>query len=105
MDSSSSVLSPRDDPWAILGVTPGCDAETLRRAYLERLKESPPDRAPAEFERVRDAYEALRDPRRRIETLLALADPDLPLVELLGDEVEARAFVEARLWQEALENP
>src|SRR5216684_4292839 len=45
------------------------DAE-IRAAYLRKVKEHPPDRDPQEFERVRDAYEMLRDRRRRMRSLL-----------------------------------
>ncbi|MFZ4690332.1 MAG: TerB family tellurite resistance protein [Polymorphobacter sp.] len=46
-----------DDPWAILGVTPGADAATLRTAYHALVRQYHPDRhlaegMPAEFIRV-----------------------------------------------------
>jgi DnaJ like chaperone protein len=53
-----------DDPWAILGVDPGADAATLRRAYHALVKEYHPDRhlaegVPAEFIRVAEARMAV----------------------------------------------
>jgi DnaJ like chaperone protein len=53
-----------DDPWAILGVEPGADAATLRRAYHALVKEYHPDRhlaegVPAEFIRVTEARMAV----------------------------------------------
>ena len=47
------------------------------------IKQHPPDRSPREFERIRDAYELLKDPHRRIEQTLLAADPDAPFVSLL----------------------
>ncbi|WP_426163823.1 TerB family tellurite resistance protein [Sandarakinorhabdus sp. DWP1-3-1] len=49
-----------DDPWAVLGVEPGADAATLRRAYHALVREYHPDRhlaegVPAEFIRVTEA--------------------------------------------------
>lgn len=53
-------LAPdRDDPYVVLGVPPGADRETVRRAYLALVKRHHPDRhyaegTPAEFIRVAD---------------------------------------------------
>jgi curved DNA-binding protein CbpA len=71
-----------DDPRDVLGVPPEAGDEEIRAAYLRKVKEFPPDRAPREFERVRDAYELLRDPRRRIRLLLLSIDPHQPLASL-----------------------
>jgi DnaJ like chaperone protein len=49
-----------DDPWAVLGVEPGADAATLRRAYHALVKQYHPDRhlaegVPSEFIRVTES--------------------------------------------------
>ncbi|HEX2678912.1 MAG TPA: hypothetical protein VHM19_19810 [Polyangiales bacterium] len=44
----------------LLGVEPGQDAATVRRAYLRKLKQHPPERDPEGFKRLRDAYEQLQ---------------------------------------------
>jgi len=51
------------DPFAVLGVDRDADDETIKRAYRRRAKETHPDRggSDAEFKRVKDAYEAIRD--------------------------------------------
>ena len=41
----------------ILGVAANASEDEIRRAYLEKVKQFPPDRSPEEFERIRDAYE------------------------------------------------
>ncbi|MBI4871405.1 MAG: DnaJ domain-containing protein [Candidatus Riflebacteria bacterium] len=94
-----------DDPWETLGVARESSPEEVRQAYLARVKESPPDRDPERFERVRDAYDVLRDPRRRIRALLESIDLQKPLTELLGADPPRRRFVSARYWREALEKP
>ncbi len=49
-----------DDPWAVLGVDPGADAATLRRAYHDLVRQYHPDRhfaegVPTEFIRVAES--------------------------------------------------
>ena len=44
--------------------------EQVRRAYLEMVKRFPPERFPAEFGRITEAYEALQDETRRIHLAL-----------------------------------
>jgi len=63
------------DPRMVLGVAEDTTDEQIRAAYLRKLKEFPPDRSPAEFEQVRDAYELLRDRRQRFATKAQRADP------------------------------
>lgn len=72
------------------------DAE-IRAAYLRKAKEHPPDRDPQEFERVRDAYEMLRDRRRRMRCLL-LEDPRRPLASLLVGLTSERRFIGPAPW-------
>jgi len=53
-----------DDPWTILGVEPGADAATLRRAYHALVREYHPDRhlaegVPSEFIKVTEARMAV----------------------------------------------
>src|SRR5947209_1121662 len=58
------------DPYEILGVSPHADAAEVRRRYLGLVPEFPPDRAPARIAGIRAAYDEVRDPARRLETLL-----------------------------------
>ena len=102
MSQVSNVLSPDDDPARILGVAATASDEEVRAAYLRKVKEFPPDRAPAEFERVRDAYGMLRDPRRRAERMLLAADPHAPLVSLLDARTPELQFVGPKPWLDAL---
>jgi curved DNA-binding protein CbpA len=55
------------DPHLILGVSPDVDEAALRRRYLELVRRNPPERCPREFAEIREAYEELRDPVKRIE--------------------------------------
>jgi DnaJ-class molecular chaperone len=73
----------KSDLYRVLGIGEGAEDEPIRAAYLAKLKQFPPDRCPAEFEQVRDAYELLRDRRRRAQYTLFSANPDASLESLL----------------------
>lgn len=85
-------------PWEILGLSPEAGDAEIRAAYLAKVKQYPPDRMPEDFERVRDAYGVLRDPRRRAESLLLAVDPDAPVASLLDGAAPIRRFVGPELW-------
>jgi len=89
---------PGLDPWEVLGVPADASEETLRQAYLKKLRQYPPDRAPEEFERVRDAYDMARKPGMRLGAMLSTENPEAPLVSLLDDVEHERAFVGPKAW-------
>ena len=59
-----------NNPYEILGVSPGSSEEAIRSAYLQKVREFPPDRAPEKFAEVRAAFDELRDPSRLREKRL-----------------------------------
>ena len=87
-----------EDPRQVLEIDAEAGEEEIRAAYLRKVKEYPPDRSPREFERVRDAYEMLRDPRNRTRALLLAADPKQPLVSLLDGLKPKRQFTGPEAW-------
>jgi curved DNA-binding protein CbpA len=86
------------DPYRVLGIARGAEDEQIRAAYLAKVKQFPPDRSPGEFEQVRDAYELLRDRRRRAQYTLFSANPDAPLESLLEGMDNQRQFVGPGPW-------
>jgi len=86
------------DPRDVLGVTPRATEADIRAAYLAKVKEYPPDRSPEQFEEIRDAYEMLRDARRRARHLLLSADPGTPFAALLAGHASSRQFVGPQPW-------
>lgn len=48
------------EAWTELGVEPGADAETVRRAYLRLIKTRKPEADPVGFQRARAAFEVAR---------------------------------------------
>ncbi len=103
MTTEHDLLVRVEGPSQVLGVSDEASAAEIRSAYLRKIKEHPPDRSPEEFERIRDAYEILRDPRRRVRVLLHSEDPDASLVSLLDENPPRRSFVGPGPWIEALE--
>ena len=87
-----------EDPRQVLEVEAEAGDEEIRAAYLRKVKQFPPDRSPREFERVRDAYDMLRDPRRRMRSMLLAADPKQPLASLLDGLKSKRQFTGPDAW-------
>ena len=49
------------DPFEVLNLDRTADARTARRAYFKLVRKYQPDRFPAEFQRVREAYESVEN--------------------------------------------
>jgi len=83
------------DPFAVLGVDRDADDETIKRAYRHRAKETHPDRggSDAEFKRVKDAYEAIREGEVDRDTADFVADLDEDLTDPVHSEPEPQAKV------------
>ena len=105
MRSESTTLEPGCDPRAVLGVTPEAGPEEIRAAYLRKVREFPPDRAREQFERVRDAYALLTDPRRRARLVLEGPSPLAPLASLLEGRSGERRHVGLEPWLAVLKKP
>ena len=88
----------------ILGVAANAGEEEIRTAYLNKVKEYPPDRSPEEFERIRDAYDTLRDPRKRARAMFGSGESDAPLVSLIEGRRMRRTFAGPQPWREVLKN-
>ena len=90
------------DPREVLGVGQDAGEEEIRAAYVRQVKEHPPDRTAEEFERIRDAYDSLRDPRRRMRDRLLSVDPLAPFVSMIELEARPRRFAGPQPWLEVL---
>lgn len=101
MSMKNRVDRSIDDPWETLGVPVVGTDEEIRTAYLAKVREYPPDRA-EEFERIRDAYAILRDPRRRARYHLVAGTGDLDFTGLTRGRVSQRRFVGTQFWMEVL---
>lgn len=90
------------DPREVLGVAPNAGEAEIRAAYLRKVKEYPPDQSPEEFEKIRNAFESLRDPRSRTLAMLHSSDPDAPMASVIEGRAPRRLFAGPQPWREAL---
>ena len=65
-------------PYEILEVADDADDETVKKAYLKKVREYPPERNVEAFQRIRDAFEQIKtDKQRRRYRLFHHEPPDL----------------------------
>ncbi len=70
LGTMTSTANP--DYWALLGITPDCDPENLKRAFRREARRWHPDlngndsRAEERFKLINEAYAVLSDPQKRI---------------------------------------
>ncbi|HWE03545.1 MAG TPA: J domain-containing protein [Tepidisphaeraceae bacterium] len=82
-----------------LGIAENATEAQVRSAYLAQVTLHPPDRDPDQFERIRDAYEFMRDPLRMVLQVLQGPDPLAPFSEILDQESSMRRrFIGPDLW-------
>ena len=78
-----------NDPFATLGVSPDADDAAIRAAYLELVRQHPPEQAPEQFARIRFAYDCLCDRDARLRWRLFEA----------GRHDTLDTWLEAHAWQ------
>lgn len=61
-------------PYDYLGIDSNADDKTVRNAYLELIKKYPPDRDPERFKEIANAYETIKDEKKRLEYYLFNTD-------------------------------
>lgn len=67
--------------YRVLGIDASAGDEAVKKAYLERVREFPPDHDPERFQEARSAYEALRTGSDRLRyALFATPEPDLDAI-------------------------
>ena len=90
------------DARKVLGVATDATDEELRAAYLRKVKQYPPDRSPEEFEKIRDAFDKLKDPRRRTLDMITAVSPFDHFSVVLEGRTRQRAYVGPDAWLKAL---
>ena len=64
------------NPYLTLGVPRDADDSRIRQAYLDAVKQAPPDTHPERFQSVNAAYELVKDEPHRIDHYLFRQDCD-----------------------------
>ena len=103
MANHNDIPTLNENPQNILGVPRDAGPGEIRTAYLNKIKEYPPEKFPAEFERVRDAYTILSDARYRTRLMLRSSDPEASMETLLDDQQQNRQFVGPEAWLAAMQ--
>jgi len=80
------------NPYKVLEVHVNANDEEIRKAWLEKVKQFPPDRFPEKFKDIREAYERIENRTRRLRYFLFSTDLyiDSPF-EALIQEIECPA--------------
>jgi curved DNA-binding protein CbpA len=78
------------DAYATLGLPPDSDDETIRRRYLELVRQYSPERHPERFAAIRGAYESLRDLDTRVRHRLFQAGRH-ESIDALIEEIACRS--------------
>ena len=77
------------DPYQVLGLPADSDDDSIRRRYLELVKQFSPEKHPEKFAQVRQAYESLRDQTTRLRHRLFEAGRN-ESVDVLIEELSCR---------------
>jgi DnaJ-class molecular chaperone len=77
------------DPYQVMGLAADSDDETIRRRYLELVRQFSPEKHPEKFAAIRRAYESLRDLNTRLRYRLFEAGRT-ETVDALVEEITCR---------------
>ena len=90
-------------PFITLGVSEKATDEEAREAYLQKVREYPPERSPELFQAIAEAYEAIKDEvsRARVRVFGHL-QPDTPLREFVPDFPVERRRIGLSVWLKEL---
>jgi curved DNA-binding protein CbpA len=77
------------DPYQVMGLPADSDDETIRRRYLELVRQFSPEKSPEKFAAIRRAYESLRDLNTRLRHRLFEAGRN-ETVDALVEEITCR---------------
>lgn len=62
-------------PFDIIGVSEDATDETIKTAYLQKVRQYPPERAPEQFQTIRTAFEAIKNQEKRLKYRLFHHEP------------------------------
>ncbi len=62
-------------PFDLLEVADTATDEMIKKAYLQKVRQYPPERSPEEFQRIRIAFETIKSQRQRLRYQLFHHEP------------------------------
>ncbi|GAB4256135.1 MAG: hypothetical protein Kow0065_04760 [Methylomicrobium sp.] len=80
-------------PYQLLGVDEQASDAEIKQAYLQRVKDNPPDRDQAQFRQIQQAYEAIKDRDSRLKYAL-FELPEIDFETLLDHAFGQKATTE-----------
>jgi DnaJ-class molecular chaperone len=73
-----------------LDIPPGSSDEIIREAYIRLIKKHPPEKDPEVFQKINNAYEAIKDKRSRARTRIffpaTVVDHEQSLLAFAGSQ-------------------
>ena len=54
-------------PFDLLGIPENATDEAIKKAYLQKVRQYPPERAPEQFQTIRAAFEAIKTQQQRLK--------------------------------------
>lgn len=80
-------------PFEILDVATTASDADIKQAYLQKIRDYPPEHAPQQFQRIRAAFEQIQTQRKRLEyQLFYTHQPSVS--ELIGHLFQQRGAVQ-----------
>jgi DnaJ-class molecular chaperone len=80
-------------PYEILEVAPDASDVEIKRAYLQQVKNNPPDRDQEQFQLIHNAYETVKDNKSRISYAL-FDNPSVDFEELIDQALVTEQTVQ-----------
>ncbi len=80
-------------PFEILNVSTDAGDTEIKQAYLQKIRDYPPEHAPKQFQRIRSAFEKIENQQKRLEyELFTTYEPSVS--ELIGHLLQQRGKVQ-----------
>lgn len=77
------------NPYRLLKIEDSADNQQIREAYLQRVREFPPDHYPEEFQQVQEAYHSIKDEMSRIKYQM-LVKPRFDLKAIMAQSFKTK---------------
>ena len=91
-------------PYEVLGIWETASFDEIRKAYLEKVRKSPPERDPENFKKIRNAYGLLKDAEKKRQLDFTLFQRESGLKIEYGEHYDFTAMFKSRIFDILLES-